>query len=312
MNRKRADESETHEGLDPALVAWLVDVTGTDDLSIERRTGGASRAGYAVDARARRRHDASSCGCGPTRGSVRSRRTLYSLRREAAVYRALGDTPMRVAELVAVHPDEPAFLMRRVRGREPVRADRRRRRAARRSRASSSTSSSTLHRLDPTALDLPELGAARRDLRPRARRDRRVGHAVRHRRWRRARHLARVVVVAGPRARRRRLAGRARAGRHRAGQLHVRRRPAHRRSPTGSSRTGATSTTTSRGSWCATPSSGSPSSTRGCADYEQASGFTDRPGPPPLLPRARAVPRHHRHPRRAADPRPHGARSRGS
>ena len=47
-------------------------------------------------------------GFGPQSG------TLYSLRREAAVYRALGDTPLQVAELVAVHPDEPAFLLRRV------------------------------------------------------------------------------------------------------------------------------------------------------------------------------------------------------
>ena len=38
------------------------------------------------------------------------------------------------------------------------------------------------------------------------------------------------------------------------------------------------------------------------ADYERASGSLDRPGPAPLLPGPRPVPRHHRHARRVADP----------
>jgi aminoglycoside phosphotransferase (APT) family kinase protein len=83
---------------------------------------------------------------------------LYSLPREAAVYRALGPTPLRVAELVAVHPSEPAFLLRRVEGasRFAQVADP----AAQLAIAQQFMEQlATLHRLDPRALDLPELGA---------------------------------------------------------------------------------------------------------------------------------------------------------
>ena len=45
------DLSDVNEGLDPELVAWLVDATGAAGLEITRHTGGASRAGHAVDAR---------------------------------------------------------------------------------------------------------------------------------------------------------------------------------------------------------------------------------------------------------------------
>ena len=262
--------------LEPALVAWLVDVTGTDDLTstvapAARRVPGTRSTRGVPTASTAELWLRTDPGFGPQSG------TLYSLRREAAVYRALGDTPVRVARARrrpprrARVPDATGAAARAGSRRSPTPT------SSSPSRASSSTSWSTLHRLDPSAARPPRARPARRDLRPRARRDRRVGHAVRHRRRRGPRHLARVVMVAGPRARRRRLAGRARAGRHRAGQLHVRRRPARRRSPTGSSRTGAISTTTSRGCWCATPSSGSPSSTPGCAEYEHASGFTIDP-----------------------------------
>ena len=244
------------------LTAWLTEATGATRGRHRARASAARRApGHAVDARPCRRHDAelwlrTDPGFGPQSA------TLYCLRREAAVYRALGPTPMRVAALVAVHPDQPAFLMQRVDGREPVRADRRRRRRSSRSRSSSWSSSPRCTASTRTTLDLPELGAPGSISRARARRDRRVGDAVRGRRRRRAGDLARVRVAARQRARRRRLAGRARAGRHRPRQLHVRRRPSSSRSPTGSSRTGATSTTTSRGCSCATRSSGSPISSR--------------------------------------------------
>ena len=97
--------SDTHETLDPELSEWLADVTGTGDLTINRSTGGAS-AGYAVDAHlpdgtTRELWLRTDPGFGPQSA------TLYSLRREAAVYRALGPTPMRVAGLVAVHPGSP-------------------------------------------------------------------------------------------------------------------------------------------------------------------------------------------------------------
>ena len=101
--------------LDPALEAWVIEVTGASRLTVHRGVGGASRAGHAIDAHF---PDGSVVelwlrsdpGFGP------QSTTLYSLPREAAVYRALGPTPVRVAALVAAHPTEPAFLMARVEG----------------------------------------------------------------------------------------------------------------------------------------------------------------------------------------------------
>ncbi len=84
--------------------------------------------------------------------------TRYSLRREAAVYRVLGPTPVLIADLVEVHPALPAFLMRRVTG------------ESRFAQIADPTVQATiareffdqlatLHRLHPSDLDLPELGA---------------------------------------------------------------------------------------------------------------------------------------------------------
>ena len=155
------DPANVDDAVDPELVAWLVDVTGTEALTITRHPGGASRAGYAVDAHLSAADGAEGTtqelwlrtdpGFGPQSG------TRYSLRREAAVYRALGPTPMMVAELVAVHPDLPAFLMQRVTGES---------RFAQIADPSTQTSIArqffdqlaTLHRLEASALDLPELG----------------------------------------------------------------------------------------------------------------------------------------------------------
>jgi aminoglycoside phosphotransferase (APT) family kinase protein len=149
--------SDVTSGLEPAIVAWLADVTGTEALTITRRTGGASRAGYSVDAHladgsTRELWLRTDPGFGPQSA------TLYSLQREAAVYRALGPTPMRVAELVAVHPELPAFVMQRVGGdsRFAQITDG----AAQESIAKQFVDQlATLHRLDPSSLDLPELGS---------------------------------------------------------------------------------------------------------------------------------------------------------
>lgn len=144
------------DDLDPALEAWVAAVTGAARLTVHRGVGGASRAGHAVDAelpdgRVEALWLRSDPGFGPQSN------TLYSLRREAAVYRALGPTTMRVAELIAVHPSEPAFLLRRVEG------------ASRFAQIAEPAEQlaiaqqfmeelAALHRLDPRALDLPELG----------------------------------------------------------------------------------------------------------------------------------------------------------
>jgi len=144
------------DDLSPALVAWLAEATGATRVTVARGVGGASRAGHAVDAHmpdgsTRPLWLRSDPGFGPQSG------TRYSLRREAAVYRALGPTPVRVAELVAVHPDEPAFLLCRIEGES--RFDRIADPARQRSVARQFVEQlATLHRLDPRRLDLPELG----------------------------------------------------------------------------------------------------------------------------------------------------------
>jgi aminoglycoside phosphotransferase (APT) family kinase protein len=142
--------------LDPALQAWVAEVTGATHLSVARGVGGASRAGHAIDAElpdgsVRELWLRSDPGFGPQSA------TLYSLPREAAVYRALGPTPMRVAALVAAHPTEPAFLMERVDG------------ASRFAQITDPAEQlaiarqfidqlAVLHHLDPDGLDVPELG----------------------------------------------------------------------------------------------------------------------------------------------------------
>jgi aminoglycoside phosphotransferase (APT) family kinase protein len=146
----------TADALDPALEAWVAETTGAVRLTVHRSVGGASRAGHAIDAelpdgRVVELWPRSDPGFGPQSA------TLYSLPREAAVYRALGPTPMRVAALVAVHPDEPAFLMQRVAGasRFAQIADP----AEQLSVAQQFMEQlAVLHRLDPQTLDLPELG----------------------------------------------------------------------------------------------------------------------------------------------------------
>jgi aminoglycoside phosphotransferase (APT) family kinase protein len=142
--------------LEPSLEAWVAEATDATRLTVHRGVGGASRAGHAIDAelsdgRVMQLWLRSDPGFGPQSA------TLYSLRREAAVYRALGPTPMRVADLVAVHPSEPAFLMQRVEG------------ASRFAQIADPAEQlavaqqfmeqlATLHRLDPHTLELPELG----------------------------------------------------------------------------------------------------------------------------------------------------------
>ena len=145
---------------DAELVAWVRDATGAVDLQIERRSGGASREGYAIDATladgtVRTLWLRADSGAGPQSD------TLYALRREAAVYRALGATPVRVAGLVAVHPEREAFLLERIDGdgRFAAITD-----AAQQTAVATSFMEqlALLHALDPDALELPELGAPAR------------------------------------------------------------------------------------------------------------------------------------------------------
>jgi aminoglycoside phosphotransferase (APT) family kinase protein len=139
-----------------ALVEWVRDVTGAVDVRAERRSAGASRAGYAVDAdlpdgTTRKLWLRADTGFGP------QSRTKYTVRREAVVYRALRATAVGVPALVAVHPTAQAFLSERLEGRNwfaeitspeqqvLVAREYMRRLAA-------------LHALDPAALDLTGFG----------------------------------------------------------------------------------------------------------------------------------------------------------
>ncbi|MEO8695309.1 MAG: phosphotransferase family protein [Acidimicrobiales bacterium] len=143
-------------GLDPGMLDWIRDVTGAVTLRIERRSAGASRAGFAVDAV---QPDGTitalwlrmDTGFGPQSQGI------YTLRREAAVYRVLAPTPVKVAGLVALHPTREAFLLERLEGQnwfaeisDPVEQV---------TLASAFMGQlAELHRLDPRRLELPELG----------------------------------------------------------------------------------------------------------------------------------------------------------
>ena len=142
--------------LDPTILDWIRSATGATDIEVERRSAGASRAGYTVDARTadgtvRELWLRMDLGAGPQSGG------FYSLRREAAVYRALQGRGVRIAGIVAVHPTEEAFLMERLYGRnwfsEISDADQ-----AERLATDFMGQLAALHRIDVTDLDLPELG----------------------------------------------------------------------------------------------------------------------------------------------------------
>jgi aminoglycoside phosphotransferase (APT) family kinase protein len=139
-----------------ALAGWVREATGATDVHMERRSGGASRAGYAVDAvladgTTRALWLRADTGHGP------QSHTKYTVRREATVYRALRDTAVGVPRLVAVHPTEEAFLSERLEGRNwfaeitspqqqlAVATEYMQRLAA-------------LHALDPAGLELPGFG----------------------------------------------------------------------------------------------------------------------------------------------------------
>lgn len=150
--------------MDRELDAWIRTVTGAVDVVAERRAAGASREGWAIDAR----HDDGRVdalwlrvdnGHGPQSG------TVYTLRREAAVYRALARTDIPVPRVVAVHPERDAFLATRVEGTNWFREIRD---PAEQERVASEFMRhlAALHRIDPSSLDLPGFGTGRplRDL----------------------------------------------------------------------------------------------------------------------------------------------------
>ncbi len=151
--------SKTDDLVDDELLAWIGGVAGGDVIAIERRSGGASRAGYAVDVvdpggTTKALWLRIDTGHGPQSG------TSYTVRREGAVYRALGDTPVRVPRLIAIHPTRDAFLAERLTGQnwfaqitdavEKVATAR-----------AFMAQLAAIHAIDVRTLDIPELGHQR-------------------------------------------------------------------------------------------------------------------------------------------------------
>lgn len=143
------DESE----LSVEMTSWIASETAAVSVTAQRRSAGGSRAGFAVDIR--RENGAEEAlwlrmdlGYGPLSN------TPFTLRREAAVYRALQGTAVRVPHLVAVHPTQEAFLMQRIEGRNWFSEIKDPRRAV--AIASDFMGQiAALHRIDPRTLDLP-------------------------------------------------------------------------------------------------------------------------------------------------------------
>jgi aminoglycoside phosphotransferase (APT) family kinase protein len=140
-----------------ALLEWAREVTGAVAVRAERRSAGASRAGYAIDAElpdgsTRQLWLRVDTGFGP------QSRTKYTVRREAVVYQALRDTAVGVPRLVAVHPTAQAFLSERLEGRNwfsEITSPQQQTAVAR----EYMHRLAALHALDPATLDLTGFGA---------------------------------------------------------------------------------------------------------------------------------------------------------
>ena len=208
------------EELERELVDWLASLTGTDDLTITRRTGGASRRVHRRRP-ARRRNHASS-GSAPTPASSRRRATACDVRPPSTAR-----WPRRPCGSPSWSPcTRPSRRSScNVTG-ESRRADLGRRRSSR--SPSSSWTSSPRCTGSSRQRSTCRARSARDAVGPRARRDRRVGPAVRVSRRRCAGRVTCDRVAPHEPAGRGRLAGRAGAGRYRPGQLHVPRRPTRR------------------------------------------------------------------------------------
>lgn len=148
-----------HAEIPQSIVSWIHDTVGTTEVEIERRSAGGSRAGYTVDGRLPDGETVElwlrrDTGVGPQSGGP------YTLRREAAVYRQLHANGIKVAEVVAVHPTEDAFLMKRLYGRnwfsEVTDPDDQLRIAGQ-----LMEELARLHQIEVSSLDLPELGPVR-------------------------------------------------------------------------------------------------------------------------------------------------------
>ncbi len=150
---------EADDPIDDELRRWISEQTGAVALHIERRSGGASRAGYAVDATlpdgtVRELWLRIDTGHGPQSD------TLYTVRREGAVYRALAGSSVKVAPLVAIHPARDCFLAQRLVGRNWF-SEIRDPQEATATAAAFMAQLAALHAIDARTFELPALGPVR-------------------------------------------------------------------------------------------------------------------------------------------------------
>jgi aminoglycoside phosphotransferase (APT) family kinase protein len=105
--------------LDSELIEWIRSAVGAPTaaaIAAHRHAGGASREGWAIDITLPD-GTVEACWLRLDTGHGPQSDTIYTLRREATVYRALHDTPVRVPRVIAVHPTREAFLQSRLYGR---------------------------------------------------------------------------------------------------------------------------------------------------------------------------------------------------
>ncbi len=152
-----APSADTTIRLPDDMRAWIEEVTGATVTYADRQAGGGRKEAWFVDV-----HDV-----GTTRalflrwdqGDPAAVGDPWTVRREAEVYRALRDTPVPVAQFLAMHPTRQAMLATRVYGRnwfshitDPDEAE---------STAKDFiTHLAALHRLDPVALGIDVPGVA--------------------------------------------------------------------------------------------------------------------------------------------------------
>ena len=134
------------------LQPWITDATGRSVRALQRVAYGASRATYLVEMEAGGDLVARvDTGDGPMAG------TELSLVREAAVYRALAGTGVRIPRLHAVAPDGTVLLTDRAP--EPTRSTRSRPRSATPSTTTTWTPSPTSTTSTPRPWTCPAIGA---------------------------------------------------------------------------------------------------------------------------------------------------------
>ena len=140
--------------LDPDLAGFVADATGGRIETAERIAAGASRATWRVDVarggEIRPLVLRSDSGDGPLSG------TELTLAREAAVYRALADTPVRIPRLLAANREGSALLLERAPGRDAfaeIGDPQQRQRIA----SDYFEALAALHDLDALTLDVPPL-----------------------------------------------------------------------------------------------------------------------------------------------------------